>query len=381
MPGSKVISSLIFGSLLIIHSISFAQTVWTEDFNSYANGTTTGAGNSWTSSCGGCNTGDHFEVISGAFEALDVNAFSTWQSATIDVSACSTFTFSLDAIEIGDHEGPICACGINIDYFDVSYSINGGAYTLIENWNGDGDIGHTLTGDSQNGVFTDNDWGNTSVTATGLAGNSLALRVEMINTSGSERLRLDNITVSCETLLPAAWVFFEGKRKAGKVDLHWRFNPDEASYVFEIERSSNGRNFNRIHTITPQTETENTFQFTDISPLPGTSFYRIHHLDHSGNSSYSNVVAVSDDSPSLSLEVSRAHPAGDVLSVNLQTTLGQEVQLSLISLDGKIHFRQPYNIHEGNNRILLDVSHLSAGMYILQLQGKNTYLTHRLSKN
>ena len=188
--------TLNFLFLLFFYNTLYAQTIiWEENFDIYSDGTTTGNLNRWTSTCSACASGDFFEVRSGAFQGRDVNDFSTWESESIDISTHPMVSFSLDAIENGDHEGPGCLCGINIDYFDVYYSIDGGVFTVIENWNGDGDIDHTLTGDVKNGTFTDNDWESTTVVQNGLSGSSLIIRVVIRNTSGSENLILDNVSV------------------------------------------------------------------------------------------------------------------------------------------------------------------------------------------
>jgi hypothetical protein len=369
---------LFFSMIISLCNLMDAQPVWSEDFNSYPNGTTAGAGNRWTSSCPGCGTGDHFEVISGAFEGLDVNAFATWESETIDVSACSTFTFSLDAIEVGDHEGPICACGINIDYFDVSYSINGGAFTIIQNWNGDGDVGHTLTGDSQNGTFNDNDWGSTTVSAIGLNGNSLALRVEVINTSGSERLILDNVSVACETLLPAEWVYFEAERRGEQAALHWKVAIDEYSHVFEVERSTNGRDFQVIDRLYLQAEGEDTFAYFDQEAPSETVFYRIHHVSQSGESSFSEVAELAGEPQAPGIELLQATLSGTILSLRLTAEFDQKIQLSLISLAGQSVFYQEKSIKTGDNRFLLDLGSLAQGMYVLRVQGERSQQIRRL---
>ncbi len=180
---------------------SFSQiTVWDEDFT-YADGTTAGPAGKWTSSCGGClDANDWFEVRSNCFAARDVNDWSVWESELIDISSYPTVDFSLDASESGDHEGAGCGCGTNIDYFDVYYSIDGGPYVLIEDYNNIGAAGHTLSGDTlPGGTYDDNDFGSQTITETGLSGSTLQIKVEMRNTAASENFCLDNVlvTASC----------------------------------------------------------------------------------------------------------------------------------------------------------------------------------------
>lgn len=291
----KKIYFLLFFLTFLAES-GFSQTVWFENFDSYADGTTTGsAGSSWTAICGGCiDSGDFFEVRSGRIEGQDVNDFSTWQTQSIDISAHSSVMFSLDAIETGDHEGPSCACGINIDYFDVSYSVDGGAFTVIENWNGDGEAGHTLTGDSQGGVATDADWGSTTITQTGISGSTLVIRVVIRNTSSSEHMFIDNVIVEAEAPLPVIFDAFEGKSTEFGNVLSWSTLNELNSSYFEIEQSLDGKQFDAIDQVEASgtSNTETSYSYLDVNPQKALIYYRLKQVDVDGNFSFSKVIEV-----------------------------------------------------------------------------------------
>lgn len=182
--------------LLLNISFSNAQIPWTENFDSYTAGTgVDGTGNlgdypgsvsQWTisSTTGLIDAGDFLKTVSGALQATDVNSAIIWTSQSINISACTSVQFSLDIDETGDHEAS--------DYADVEYSINGGAFTMITNWNGNGSGTHTLIGDSPN----DGDWVSETVTQAGLSGASLVIRITMLNGAASEHINIDNITVT-----------------------------------------------------------------------------------------------------------------------------------------------------------------------------------------
>lgn len=287
----RIIFTYLF--FLSFATCSSAQIIWQENFDSYADGTTTGTANRWTSVCSACVTGDFFEVRNGAFSGQDVNDFSTWESESINITGFSNVSFSLDAIEVGDHEGPACNCGINIDYFDVSYSINGGAFVLIENWNGDGGAGHTLTGDSQNGTFLDSDWDNTTVIQGGLAGNSLIIRVVMRNTAGSETLTLDNVVVSNTTILPVELISFNATPKDNWVHLNWQTASELLNSHFELEKSKNGITFENIGTVAGKGNESSgaNYQFKDPN-TPQTTYYRLKQIDLDAVFHYSQIISV-----------------------------------------------------------------------------------------
>ncbi|XOV68897.1 MAG: hypothetical protein ACFHU9_06870 [Fluviicola sp.] len=176
---------------------SFGQIPWTEDFSSYVANTgidnsgnigdyPTGVSN-WTLDVSGASftaSTDYVKTVSGALEVQDSDGPVVWTTTSIDISSCTSVDFSIDVTESGDHE--------TTDYADVEYSIDGAAFVLITNWNGLGSGTHTLIGDQPN----DNDWISETVTATGLSGSTLVLRVTMNNNAGSEQIQIDNINVT-----------------------------------------------------------------------------------------------------------------------------------------------------------------------------------------
>jgi hypothetical protein len=323
----KILFTFLF--FLVFATDSFSQIIWQENFDTYADGTTTGTANSWTSVCGACAAGDFFEVRNGAFSGQDVNDFSTWESQSINIAGFSNVSFSLDAIEVGDHEGPACNCGINIDYFDVSYSINGGAFILVENWNNDGSAGHTLTGDSQNGAFTDNDWDNTTITQDGLVGNSLVLRVVVRNTAGSETLTLDNIVVSNAALLPVELVSFNAIPQNNWVHLNWQTSSELFNSHFDLEKSSNGITFEKIGTIEAKGNRSSgaNYQFQDPSSTQMT-YYRLKQIDLNGTFHYSKIIHIEGNS--LHSNAPYPNPFTSDLFLNLATNS----TLKFLSING-----------------------------------------------
>lgn len=358
----------LLGTFLMVLSTPILQAqFFTEDFSSYADGVTSGTAGAWTSSCPACVSGDHFEVRSGSFEANDVNDFATWESQSINIGGCSNVTFSLDAIENGDHEGPGCACGVNIDYFDVYYSIDGGPFTVIENWNNDGETGHTLTGDTQMGVFTDADWGSTNVNLAGLSGNTLALRVIMRNTSGTEFLVLDNVVVDC--LLPVALAYFHAEAHQGAVELKWAASAPEIDF-YTVQRSVNGMDFESLGTVAGSGAAESTYSFTDIAPLNGEAFYRLQAVDQNGQVDYSDVFHLDGAGHSLQVSAPVPNPAHSTLAFALQSSISQTAAFSLTDLTGKQVYRQSLDLEEGVRQVVLGVDHLPRGLYFLTVQGK-----------
>lgn len=369
----KIIFTYLF--FLIFASYSSAQIIWQENFDTYADGTTTGTAGAWTSVCPACIAGDFFEVRSGVFSGQDVNDFSTWESESINITGFSNVSFSLDAIETGDHEGPGCNCGINIDYFDVSYSINGGAFVMIENWNGDGEPGHTLTGDSQNGAFTDNDWGNTTIIQDGLSGNSLVIRVVIRNTAGTETLSLDNVVVSNAALLPVELVSFNAIPKNNWVHLNWKTNSELLHSHFDLEKSIDGIVFEKIGTITAKGDEFNGADYQFLDPFSTqTTYYRLKQVDLDAAFHYSKIISVEKNT--LSTNTFYPNPFNDDLFIDLATNS----TLTVLSINGSQ--QKSIQLSAGRHNLGTYLSDFSNGILLItisSLEGARNYKLVKMS--
>lgn len=355
-----------------------AQTViWQEDFSTYANGTTTGTAGKWTSSCPGCAANDFFEVQNGAFTGNDVNDFATWESQPIDISAYATVEFSLDAIENGDHEGPGCSCGVNVDFFDVYYSTdNGATFTIIEDWNGDGIPGHTLTGDTQNGTFTDADWGSTTITQNGLSGTFLIIRVVIRNTAGSEELTLDNVSVSTNVILPVELLSFEGEQNKNINLLQWSTASEFNNDYFEIQKSTNGgisyETIGQIASLHNTTTSTSHYLFEDNEMNTDMSYYRLKQVDLDGSFTYSNIISLAGrELPTATIY---PNPFDTELYVELPTASA----VTLLSINGSILHQQ--QLPAGRNNLALDFATIPAGIYLLQTTTDYGTTTQKIRK-
>lgn len=131
---------------------------------------------------------DYFRVLDERLVGRDLDGEAIWKSPTVGISGYTNLVLSLDAIEVGNHEGS----GAFADHFDVLYSIDGGTPTLVADFNGLGSLTHTLIGDRPD----DEDWGSQTVTISGFSGSTLEVIVRMNNSADTENLILDNVQVT-----------------------------------------------------------------------------------------------------------------------------------------------------------------------------------------
>ncbi|MEQ9659254.1 PKD-like domain-containing protein, partial [Fulvivirga sp.] len=153
---------------------TFPGLLFYEDFNGFSDGTYQSLGTfGWSrdiSATAFDGPTDHFEVRSNAFEANDLNGEGIWNSEPIDISAIANFDISIDAIEVGDHEGT--------DYIQLWYQIDANAEQMV-------------------GQVTGN-FGTSPISGTipTGGGTNVVIRVKVLNNANAEFLSFDNVSLT-----------------------------------------------------------------------------------------------------------------------------------------------------------------------------------------
>ncbi|QKG53345.1 T9SS type A sorting domain-containing protein [Hymenobacter sp. BRD67] len=107
--------------------------------------------------------------------------------------------------------------------------------------------------------------------------------------------------------LPVELVSFTAQAQGRVVALTWRTASEKNSSRFEVERSANGSDFERIATVAAAGSSPNAqaYAYTDSQLLSGVTllYYRLHQLDLDGQAAYSPVRSVAIASPPAGLTV------------------------------------------------------------------------------
>ena len=163
---------LVIGLLfLLMAGSSIAQsTIWSENFDSYANGTTVGTANKWTLS--GSPNGYFYvsdaNLTSKGIQTSNADANMYWLSQSISITGYTNVTISFDAGEIGNSESD--------DFIRFEYSLNGGSTWITVHEENDDFTTHTFS-------------------VAGISGTNLLIRIILRNNSPSEIHWIDNVLV------------------------------------------------------------------------------------------------------------------------------------------------------------------------------------------
>ncbi|WP_318309495.1 PA14 domain-containing protein [Flagellimonas crocea] len=170
---------MLFLALFLLGTfLSFSQTtIWSENFNSYGNGTENGtatgpSATTWTTTLNGA-----VWVQGNRIEATNLGTEGIWQTNPINIYGYDSVNFSLDVATQSQTQ----QFEAGQDYFIGEYRVDGGGWIEFENASGDSNPSDPL-----NPSYTVN---------LASTGSTLEIRIRFYNTANNEHYYIDNVSV------------------------------------------------------------------------------------------------------------------------------------------------------------------------------------------
>ncbi len=180
-----------------------------------------------------------------------------------------------------------------------------------------------------------------------------------------------NATFSNLAPLPLNLINFTGKPFDRKNRLFWETSNEVDHHSFEIERSENAQQWEKIGEILAKSKGNEitNYQFEDDAILAKTNFYRLKIISNNGNSQYSKVIFLKNELEG-SLSIYPNPVSNDlflenkfpIISVGIYDLSGQKVS----AFDGS----------QISNSI--SISNLSEGTYFVKVQDKSSFTTKKI---
>ncbi|OQP64553.1 hypothetical protein [Niastella populi] len=136
--------------------------------------------------------------------------------------------------------------------------------------------------------------------------------------------------------LPVTWYSFTAAKKEKTVGLQWQTATEQHSDHFTVQASYDGSSYRNLGTIKAagNSETIQTYNFTDEHPFAGTNYYRILQADVDGSVRYSKTIIfnMEHDGQDIIIGHPSPNPAGSY--VNIICAKGA-CEIKLYSADGR----------------------------------------------
>lgn len=220
----------------------------------------------------------------------------------------------------------------------------------------------------------------------GLGINTMVNEVEVTWLSGSVNT-LNNVSINQTILiveavspLPIELTEFSGKTIKDKVQLNWTTLSETDNDFFEIERSRDGSEFEKIGIREGKgnVQTQHHYDLIDERPFIGKNYYRLKQIDIDGSFSYSHIIVVTVKPNRVDPVNIYPNPVIDnVFFTQISSEIKTPFTIELFDLNGKLVLQKSSEV-DANESLVFEVSTsgLANGIYIC----KTTHLTGTTSK-
>ncbi len=171
-------------------------------------------------------------------------------------------------------------------------------------------------------------------------------------------------------VLPVTLFSFNGHREVQFTMLKWVTANEDKGDIFEIERSLNGIDFQKIGSLNANPVLQNHYSFNDTLTAT-TLYYRIKMKNIAGNISYSKIIFFNQYKESFKAIKLLQNPVV-ANAIRLQATMQNAGKLNLLLTDigGKILLQQKVDVNAGINQWNIQVPvNCMSGIYILHVEG------------
>ena len=257
---------------------------------------------------------------------------------------------------------------VSATWFVTEANAGGSNVDLLLQWNQSQELPAFVRSQSYLGHYTGGSW------SLGTAGAASGSNPYTFNRSGISTFSPFGI-MNNNAVLPLQLLSFTAQKCGNNVCLNWKTANEQNVSHFEIERSTDGRNFTTIKTEAAKNQSLNLYSYEDA--LAGQRaadkvYYRIRQVDGDGKTKYSAIAFVKQNAT-----LAEVYPTLFSKSFTIQNNSTDNVQLILYSTDGKILKNQ--SIHQGVNNINFGGSYSGVLFYKLIKKGE-VILTGKLIK-
>lgn len=198
---------------------------------------------------------------------------------------------------------------------------------------------------------------------------------------GNTGLYFDNLRINnAAAVMPVKLVSFQGMLAESKATLQWQVADNEIASQFELERSTNGKDFNSVALLFASEKQGNElYRITDKVQGSLTVYYRLRMQDRDGVTTYSSQIKL-HQSPAMTTEPLAVWQTGSAaLTLRYQTTCADRCTVVIADLSGRVLGQQNLAPVKGNNLSSLQLPReLNSGIYLVQLRQGNTLYSNKL---
>jgi hypothetical protein len=174
----------------------------------------------------------------------------------------------------------------------------------------------------------------------------------------------DAVAIYTTAPLPVTLVAFDVQKEGKTAMLNWSTTEETNSSHFEVERSVNGKKWNKIGKVNSHGEstTLRKYNYADATPVNGENLYRLRMVDLDGTFAYSSIRSVKMEGVGEEMSV-YPNPSSDF--IKLRDTQNVDA-VTIFDLNGKAVYQSGKAV-KGE----ISVKNLATGMYTVRIETKD----------
>ena len=193
-------------------------------------------------------------------------------------------------------------------------------------------------------------------------------------------------TVQTSTIvLPVKLISFAAQRTSTAIEANWQTSAEMNNHHFELERSTDGRNFNFVGQVAGNNGNRiSNYSYTDVGATllhVSKLFYRLKVISQSGDFEYSNIIVLSLNKSVQLLTSVVPNPFVDKLSLNLNMPAKGNLNIKITDVSGRVLITENAEVVKGfSAHFVQGVNKLAGGVYLLSVLFEGEMFTYKLFK-
>ena len=216
-------------------------------------------------------------------------------------------------------------------------------------------------------LILNNDGTFTYTPAAGFTGGTVTFSYQVRDNgfpATTSNIAMVSLNFPAAAVLPLKLIGFTAVLEGSIVKISWKVDENETGNYFEIEKSTDGKNFNSIAKINVQQGTGIREYSSVDQPVTGDVYYRLKMVNKDGTVTYSKVVVIKKGNANAAIQV-LSNPATSNLSISYQSAKEANNTIRVYSIGGVKVIEQKVNASKGINNLSIPVQSLQTGTYVV----------------
>ncbi|MFC5271957.1 M43 family zinc metalloprotease [Adhaeribacter terreus] len=180
--------------------------------------------------------------------------------------------------------------------------------------------------------------------------------------------QIEEYTVTLISPLPVSLASFTAAKVQNQVLLKWQTAQERNNHYFEIERSTDSKEWQAIGKVNGSGNSAITqaYAFTDSQPLPGNNYYRLKQVDFDGHSEFSIIRFVEFTKEKIAF-TPYPNPGKGEFEVKTNSPITDQIQLRVYDTNGRLI----YQLQSAPQNARFSIANYPAGLYMLEVISGN----------